>query len=91
MPEYGGIVSSKVQRLEDVGPTPVRISRTFLAERHNIKPGSVLAYSAAPIFVTEGGQLRLRRLTSRTCRRSPVHRPRLVSRERDADRLAHRR
>lgn len=61
LPEYGGIVSSMVTRIEEEGPAPVREIAEYLAERHAIKPGSVYAYSSAPIFTMDGDQLRLRR------------------------------
>ncbi|WP_245617164.1 hypothetical protein [Knoellia subterranea] len=61
MPEYGGVVASMVTRIEEVGPCVLRELADHLAERHAIKPGSVTAYSAAPIFVLEDGVLRLRR------------------------------
>ncbi len=61
LPEYGGIVSSMVSRIEEAGPAPVREIAEYLAERHAIKPGSVYAYSSAPIFTTDGDELRLRR------------------------------
>lgn len=61
LPEYGGIVSSMVTRIEEAGPARVREIAEYLAERHAIKPGSVYAYSSAPIFTTDGDVLRLRR------------------------------
>ncbi|WP_169743463.1 sigma factor-like helix-turn-helix DNA-binding protein [Knoellia sinensis] len=62
LPEYGGIVTSMMARLEEVGPTPIRDLAEYLAERHSIKSGSVTAYSSSPVFVTEDGLLRLRRV-----------------------------
>ncbi len=61
LPEYGGIVSSMVQRLEESGPTTVADLARYLAERHSINAGSVASYAAAPIFIRDGDLLRLRR------------------------------
>jgi hypothetical protein len=61
LPEYGGIVASMVQRLEESGPTTVADLARHLAERHAIKAGSVAAYAGAPIFIRDGDLLRLRR------------------------------
>ncbi|WP_057377330.1 sigma factor-like helix-turn-helix DNA-binding protein [Phycicoccus sp. Soil803] len=61
LPEYGGIVASMVQRLEDQGSCTVGELARYLEERHSINAGSVSAYASAPIFIREGDLLRIRR------------------------------
>lgn len=58
--EYGGIVAAMLSRLEEGGELNLADLAAEIAEAFNVSPASVTFYSAAPLFVTSGGTVRLR-------------------------------
>ncbi|MDT0164504.1 sigma factor-like helix-turn-helix DNA-binding protein [Actinotalea sp. AC32] len=59
--EYTTLVDLMSTALEEHGPTTTFALIEDLVRRFDVNPTSVLAYSAAPIFVVENGTIRLRR------------------------------
>lgn len=59
LPEYGGVVPSMIERLQD-GPAALDELAQELASSFGVSPNSVMMYSAAPVFRTSKGQIELR-------------------------------
>ena len=60
--EYTGITDEIAQRIEEAGGTvSVSVVVQDIVSQFRVKENSVLAYLAAPMFVTEGEHVRLRR------------------------------
>lgn len=59
--EYTTLVDLMCTAVEEHGATPISSLVEDLVRRFSVNPTSVLAYSAAPIFVVDNGTIRLRR------------------------------
>ncbi|HEY1133263.1 MAG TPA: sigma factor-like helix-turn-helix DNA-binding protein [Nocardioides sp.] len=58
--EYGGVVDAMMRRLDEHGELDLAELADDLAAQFDVAPTSVVMYSAAPVFATGGGRIRLR-------------------------------